>query len=63
MKAKSNIDKCSRVVAAFLFIGATAVGIWSTMTFDQSKEKNSPKRWHTTSKSAALQALLSAALT
>lgn len=34
MKAKSNIDKCSRVVAAFLFIGAAAVGIWSTMTFD-----------------------------
>lgn len=39
MKAKSNIDKCSRVVAAFLFTGATAVGIWSAMTFDHSKER------------------------
>ncbi len=47
MKAKSNNDKCSRVVDAFLFTGATAVGIWSTMTFDQSKEiKFSQKMAH-----------------
>ncbi len=38
MKAKSNIDKCSRVITALLFAAATAVGIWSAMTFDHSKE-------------------------
>ena len=47
MKANGIIDKSSRVMTAILLTGAIAMGIWSTATFDQSKEmKYSQKMAH-----------------